>query len=211
MPAESNLSLWNRRLHYYLGLYFLLFIWLFALTGLLLNHTWSFGEFWSNRKVASSEQPVQGPAGGSLLEQARDVMRQLGIVGEIQWVTTKPDTSRLEFRVTRPGRQFEIKTDWTQHRATVQRTDVNAWGIARTLHTFTGVRATDRGNERDWILTTVWAYSMDAVAVGLVVMVISGIVIWYRAPAKRAWGMVALASGLVVSGWFMVALRWIYG
>jgi hypothetical protein len=30
--------LWNRRLHYYLGLYLLFFSWLFVFTGLLLNH-----------------------------------------------------------------------------------------------------------------------------------------------------------------------------
>ena len=29
---------WNKKLHYYLGLYFLLFLWLFSFTGLLLNH-----------------------------------------------------------------------------------------------------------------------------------------------------------------------------
>ena len=29
---------WNRKLHFYLGLYFLFFLWLFSLTGLMLNH-----------------------------------------------------------------------------------------------------------------------------------------------------------------------------
>ncbi len=32
------LEVWNRKLHYYLGLYFLFFLWLFSLTGLMLNH-----------------------------------------------------------------------------------------------------------------------------------------------------------------------------
>jgi hypothetical protein len=39
---------WNRKLHYYLGLYFLFFVWLFALSGLLLNHSWTFAGFWPN-------------------------------------------------------------------------------------------------------------------------------------------------------------------
>ena len=33
-----RLDVWNRKLHYYLGLYFLFFLWLFSLTGLMLNH-----------------------------------------------------------------------------------------------------------------------------------------------------------------------------
>ena len=47
----KTLEAWNRRLHFYLGLYLLFFIWLFALTGLLLNHPkWSFADFWPMRR-----------------------------------------------------------------------------------------------------------------------------------------------------------------
>lgn len=209
--GRTNYGLWNRRLHYFLGLYFLFFIWLFALTGLLLNHSWTFAEFWPARKVSTAEHSIREPANASALEQAQDVMRQLGIAGEIQWAATKPDATRLEFRVTRPGRQFEIKADWSQARATVQRTDVNAWGITHALHTFTGVRMNDARNQRDWIVTTLWVYSMDALALGLVVMVVSGVVMAWDAAGKRAWGLVALGSGILGCGWFVFALRWIYG
>jgi len=209
--ASPNLALWNKRLHYFLGLYFLFFIWLFALTGLLLNHAWNFTEFWPNRKVTTSERTIAVPAAGSPLEQARAVMRQLDLTGEIQWLATKPDAQRLEFRVTRPGTQFDLKVDWPQARATVQRTAINAWGATRSLHTFTGVRMNDRQNERDWIVTTIWAYAMDAVAVGLAVLVLSGLVMWYTLPAKRTWGALALFTGGLVCGWVVFALRLISG
>jgi uncharacterized protein len=201
---------WNRKLHYYLGLYFLFFVWLFALSGLLLNHSWTFAGFWPDRKISSSERPIRIPADGSTLEQARDLMRQLEVRGEIQWLTTRPDATRFDFRVTKPGLQFDIKADLNSARATVQRTEVNAWGTVRALHTFTGVRMNDRKNDRDWALTTVWALSMDAVAAGLVVLVLSGVVMWLGLPKKRLWGAVALASGVLASGWFVVGLRWLY-
>ena len=36
---------WNRKLHFYTGLFLIVFLWLFAFTGLLLNHpTWMFHE-----------------------------------------------------------------------------------------------------------------------------------------------------------------------
>jgi len=206
----SGYRVWNRKLHYYLGLYFLFFVWLFALTGLLLNHSWTFAEFWQNRKTSSSERQIRIPADGSTLDQARDLMRQLEMRGEIQWLTTRPDSSRFDFRVAKPGLLFDIKADLNSARATVQRTEVNAWGIMRTLHTFTGERMNDPKNDRDWLLTKVWALSMDAAAAGLVVMVLSGVVMWCGLPRKKLSGAVALACGVLACGWFVVGLRWLY-
>src|SRR4026207_530382 len=87
MPSSvKTLEMWNRKLHYYLGLYFLLFLWLFSLTGLLLNHSgWGFAEFWPQRKETRYEMSIETPPAGSELARARDLMRQLNVVGEIEW------------------------------------------------------------------------------------------------------------------------------
>ena len=77
------------------------------------------------------------------------------------------------------------------------------------LHTFTGVRANDSVNERDWALTTVWALSMDAVGVDLILMVFSSYVMWYPLKPKRRWGIVALMLGFATCGLIVVGLRWI--
>src|ERR1035441_1125119 len=73
----DGFQVWNRKLHYYVGLYLLFFLWLFAFTGLLLNHSWNFAQFFPNRKVSTWERPVQPPALASDLGQAQDLMRQL--------------------------------------------------------------------------------------------------------------------------------------
>src|SRR5690349_6753373 len=84
----DNFEIWNRRLHFYLGLFLLFFLWLFAFTGLLLNHpAWTFAEFWPNRKQMDIARQIQPPPPGSDLVQAKDIMRQLGIKGEIEWTT----------------------------------------------------------------------------------------------------------------------------
>ena len=200
---------WNRRLHFYLGLYFLFFVWLFALTGLLLNHgSWRFAEFWPNRKVTTLESPIRTPTGDTTLERVHDLMRQLGIVGEIQSLTNRSNPARLDFVVSRPGQSFDLKADLTAARATIQRTEVNGWGFFRTLHTFTGVRLGAPESQRDWFMTKIWALSMDAVGVGLIVMVLSGIVLWLGRPSRqRFWGGLALALGLVACGWLVIGLR----
>ncbi|HEY5910781.1 MAG TPA: hypothetical protein VJA21_09285, partial [Verrucomicrobiae bacterium] len=167
-------KVWNRKLHYYLGLYLLFFVWLFAFTGLLLNHSqWKFAQFWENRRQTTYDRDIVAPPPGGDLAQARDLMRQLGLHGEIEWTTTRNDPNRFDFRISRPGHIFEIKTDLTRSKASVQRIDLNAWGVMRILHTFTGVRIDDQRNKRDWLLTSLWAWGMDAVAVGLVLMVLT--------------------------------------
>lgn len=205
------LKVWNRKVHYYLGLYLLLFVWLFAFSGLLLNHSnWKFAEFWGNRKEATYERPIAVPVPGNDLVQANDLMRQLEISGEIEWTATRKDDSRLDFRVSRPGHIFEIKADFQQKQATVKRIDLNAWGVMRLLHTFTGVRMNDSRNERDWILTSVWAFTMDAVAAGLILMVLSSLYMSYELVQKRFLGTIILSLGLLICGLFCFGLRWLY-
>ncbi len=206
--AADGFEAWNRRLHFYIGLFLLFFIWLFVFTGLLLNHPkWTFADFWPTRKQTTFERSISRPPVGSDLARAQNIMAQLGITGEIEWTSAQDDAGQLNFRANRPGHMFEIKTDLVQERVKVQRIDVNAWGVMHILHTFTGVRAGDSRNQRDWILTSIWALSMDAVAAGLLVMIFGSYYMWWRLPRKRAWGLVALVSGWVVCALFVVGLR----
>lgn len=157
-PSQTQLSrqwspgwkLWNRKLHSYLGLSLLFFVWLFAFTGLLLNHPqWRFAEFWEHRQQTTYERDIEPPAAASDLALARKLMPQLGLRGEIEWTRTRSDASRLDFRVSRPGHIYEIKTDLTRKKAAIQRIELNSWGVIRILHTFTGVRLEDARNGRD--------------------------------------------------------------
>lgn len=201
-------TIWNRKFHYYLGLYFLFFLWLFAFTGLLLNHSWQFAEFWPNRNVSTFERTINAPRTGSDVERAHDVMRQLGVRGEIEWTATRPSSTLFEFRVNRPGQTFNIAV-FDSGRAKVEETQINTWGIMRVLHTFTGVRANEKRNQRDWWLTTLWVLSMDAVSLGMVVMVLGGIYMWLGLRTKRKLGFAALLLGTAVCCVFVFGLRWI--
>ena len=204
---------WNRKLHFYAGLFLLFFVWLFAFSGLVLNHpSWRFTEFWSNRTQTKYERDitVPGPEAKGDLAQARDIMGQLGIVGEILWTTTRTDPNRFDFQVRRPGRYFFINADLARKRVAVQQSDVNLWGVIRVLHAFTGVQMDDPRNTRDWVLTSVWAYSMDVVAAGLIFMVLSSLIMWFKLPQKRTPGAVVLVLGTLLCAWFCVGLRWLY-
>jgi len=66
MPSFAKaLETWNRRLHYYLGLYFLFFLWLFSLTGLMLNHQQWFTDLYDRHQV-SYDPEIRTPFGVTL-------------------------------------------------------------------------------------------------------------------------------------------------
>ena len=141
--AIDRFLVWNRRIHYFIGLYLLFFSWLFVFTGLLLNHPrWQFAEFWPNRVQRTIETAVQSPAGTTDVERARDVMRQLSLNGEIQWPAAQPAGGPFAFQVSRPGLIVDVKVDLATGRATQQRNELNESGILHLLHTFTGVPQT---------------------------------------------------------------------
>lgn len=209
----GQLKCWNRKLHFYAGLFLLFFLWLFAFSGLVLNHpSWSFTEFWKNRKQTSYEREISapGPEAKGDLALAHELEGQLGLVGEILLTTTRTDPSRFDFQVRRPGHYFFIKADFARKRATVQQGDVNLWGVMRVLHTFTGFQVENASNRRSWALTTVWAYSMDAVAAGLIFMVFSSLYMWFELPQKRHAGAVVLGLGTLICGLFCVGLNWLF-
>src|SRR5260221_10659681 len=70
---------WNRKLHFYSGLFLIVFLWLFAFTGLLLNHpNWTFHESWRNRHETKFQLAIVPPAAGltSDLDQAREFIKK---------------------------------------------------------------------------------------------------------------------------------------
>jgi hypothetical protein len=205
---SSIFELWNRKLHYYIGLYLLFFVWLYSLTGLLLNHsTWQFQQFWPSRTVSAEERLIQDPAPAADLEQARELMRQFGIRGEITLPVGRPTSTRLEVRANRPGYNYLIVADLSQSWARLETTHVNGWGAVRALHEFIGASRVGSGTGRNWLVTSAWALSMDAVSLGLIVMVVGGYYLWWRLPRKRAWGVVALALGVLCCGAFVFGFR----
>lgn len=193
--SAKALDVWNRRLHYYLGLYFLFFLWLFALTGLMLNHQQWFRDLYERRE-RSSEQSIESPQGQTRFEQTRDVMRQLDLRGEIDWPVSQP-VGHLDFNVARPNGAAQVRVDLNAKRAYVKQFDNSALHAFQIFHTFSGTRFTQPSSQRDWIVTTVWVIAMDALAAGLIAMVLGSYYMWWRLKTRKVLGITALAAGFV--------------
>jgi hypothetical protein len=210
MTVDSNatsrgIETWNKKIHIYLGLYFLLFLWLFAVSGLFLNHPrWFHGMPQRDR----TERTVQVPAEGDDLERAKAVAKQLGITGEILTARVPPKPGLFNFRIFRPNRLANVSVDLQTNTATIQTVRGRLTGVLENMHTFSGVRDIwgEAQSKRDWIYTWIWSISMDLLCVGLVILVLSSYYMWYLLRDKWAWGLVAFVLGVVACGFFLVGM-----
>lgn len=199
---------WTRKLHNYLGLALLAFLWLFAVSGLVLNHSsWKSAQFWKERRESTAMRSIHVPVGAADVAMAADVMRQLSIVGEIMETKRSPDGARFEFQVVKPGRVARVEAQLDSAHALVTNIQLNAWGVVDALHKFTGVRMDDPGRSRDWIFTRLWSGAMDVLSIGMIVLVVSGIYLWYRGDrARRRLGLLALIAGLASCAFFVYGI-----
>jgi hypothetical protein len=202
MPSFARtLEVWNRRLHYYLGLYFLFFLWLFSLTGLMLNHQQWFANAFDRHEV-SYDPDIQTPAGTTVAEQTRDVMRQLNLRGEVDWPARQP-VGHIDFSVARPNGAAQVRVDLNARHAYVKEFENGTLHAFQIFHTFSGTRFNQPGTNRDWMVTSLWVFAMDALAIGLIVMVVGSYYMWWRLKKRKALGVAALALGLIACGSFV--------
>jgi hypothetical protein len=210
---RAGFERWNRKLHFYAGLFFLFFMWLFSVSGLVLNHpAWAFAESWNNRHETNYVREIKAiaPEVKDDLPQALEIMKQLGIEGEILWTTPRTNPNLFIFQVRRPGHFFFLNADLARQSVAIRHSEVNLWGVIKVLHVFSGAPTANPPNTRDWALTAVWAFSMDAVAAGLIFMVLSSLYMWWKFPEKRLPGLLALGLGTLSCGLFCVGLRWLF-
>ncbi len=207
-PRLQSVTKWNWRVHVYLGLYMLLFLWLFSISGLILNHP---GWFPHRPQRTRSEHPVRLPETSDMQKKAESLAKQLGLEGETITNRQPPGQDRFLFRVARPGRIWTVSVDGKTSVATVMTARGDTSSLLEMMHTFTGVRPVwgEPASRRDWWVTGVWSFALDAVSVGLLLQVASSWYMWYQLRDKRRAGLVVFASGLASCAFFLWGLAWI--
>ena len=191
----------NRKFHIHIGLLLLFFIWLFSLSGLILNHgDWKFTSFWEERQ----ERKIDFTVPLSVLNHSDPeigVMEFLKISGEVQGLQRTSEI--LAFRVQSPGIVSEVHINLTSGSGTEKMLKYNAWGKLRTLHTFNGMNKENHSQSPNWLITNIWRFTMDGIAIGLIVICISSWIMWYRVRKDYKIGYLILASSFVLAGYFL--------
>ncbi len=122
-------------------------------------------------------------------------MRQLGLSGEIDWPASQP-VGHIDFTVARPNGAAQVRVDLNAKRAYIKEFANGGLHAFQIFHTFSGTRFNLPASQRDWVVTSIWVIAMDALAAGLVVMVLGSYYMWWRLKKRKALGIAALGAGL---------------
>ncbi len=197
--ASQRLCGWNRDAHLYLGLFISRWILLFALSVILLNHNWVPGK--PSGKVLRSTAMVEVPPGFDQKEGmervqlATRMLDQLGLSGEIGYISRRKQDQHFVIPLSKPGWQATVDLNSDTGSAEIEEQYTGTADALNYLHKSPGPHnANIRGN---WLWTRVWKSSVDALVYLLLLVSASGIYLWVTLKAERKAGLVLLASGTV--------------
>jgi hypothetical protein len=183
--------LWTRDLHLYVGLFLSPFILVFAISTLFLNHAW---KPWEAAQVQTRSAQIQVPAGLERLALARQILGQLGVSGEIEFIRYLPKENRLILPVSKPGSRVTIDIELGTGWATVERRDTGIWDALVYLHRSPGPHnAMLRGNS---LYMRFWRWFADGTVYLLLFLSVSGVYLWTALKAERRTGLILLGAGV---------------
>ena len=85
--------------------------------------------------------------------------------------------------------------------------ELNIWGKIRTLHTFNGVDKKNIDKQPNWIITHVWRFAMDGIAVALIFLCVSSWIMWYKIRKDYRWSATVLIAGFLTSIYFVYLIK----
>ncbi|MBI5383460.1 MAG: PepSY-associated TM helix domain-containing protein [Verrucomicrobia bacterium] len=194
---------WTRDLHLYVGLFLSPLVLVFAVSTVLLNHNWKTEP---RRAAKTTAVPVQISGEIGSLDQAKRILAQLRVTGEINYVRHSANEQRLVIPVMKPGETTRVEVDLRAQTATAERQAEGLGAALIYLHKMPGPHlAKYRGN---WIYNVFWAVFADATVWGMLFLTVTGLYLWWVLKAERAVGFVLLVAGVASFALLVIALSW---
>lgn len=202
--AGSIFKKWNKKIHIYLGLFLILFLWVFAVSGLFLNHPKWFG---GQPNRVGSEAEVTMLDSDDQLAKAHDLMTQLDLSGEVIFRGTQRP-GQFAFIAMKPNERHFVNVALESNVAKITRVTGNIGQMMGNLHTFSGVRPIwgERPSVIDWLPTRLWSISIDALSIGVILLVASSLYMGFSQKEVRRGAVLSLIVGLGVCGFFIWGL-----
>jgi len=195
---SKKLYKWTHDLHLYLGLFVSPFLLLFALSVFFLNH----GRTPANTPTATfTVEDLQIPSGIEESEdlervsRAKQVLAEVGVSGEINFIRYFPKQRRLVIPVVKPGVETTIDLNVGARTATVSQRKTTTWEVLSYLHRSPGPHnASIRGN---WFWTRAWRWLADTTIYLVFFLSFSGFYLWTVLRSERRIGLILLFAGAV--------------
>ncbi len=202
---KNNLITWNRKIHIYLGLFLLFFIWLFGLSGILLNHHWEFSDSWPKRKVISYEQTIKISDERDKHTLALEIMNKLDLNGGIVNLRYSADSAMLDFILTKPGTRYDFSTELSTGKLMIKETKLDQWAALRALHTMRNPTQKELDERYRPVLAFLWSLSIDVVSGGLILICMGGWYLRFQASKRRFYlGLISLITGFILASYILM-------
>jgi hypothetical protein len=187
---------WVRDLHLYCGLFLSPFVLVYALSAILVNHAVL---PWGGPKAAKASPKrtaaVRVPDDEDAVRQARAILAQIGVVGEVEFVRREDEGRRLVIPVVVPGRRTTVRVDAVAGRAEVEEKRTGVWDSIVYLHKMPGQHLVSiRGN---WVFMRLWRWLADATVYIALFLSATGVYLWVLLKAERKTGLVFLGLGIL--------------
>ena len=197
-----GVSLVIRRIHLYLALFLTPWMLMYALSTVVMNHRSWFEDYYGGHTVQwedfSEEQfAVDFGDDPSRQEVADRILSHLGIEG------AHNIRGRLDRRIT-----ITRDNPWDTRRITFTRAD-SLLKVERRVSRLSVILESlhrRRGYQHAIFTEDLWAFSVDLVIVAMMFWAGSGIWMWWEMGVTRRLGAIALGTGLVLYGLYLVTL-----
>jgi hypothetical protein len=128
------------------------------------------------------------------VRQARQIIRQVGVSGEIGFVNYSRSDGTITIPVSKPGTEAIVKISSNTGIASVIHRKTGFWASLIFFHKMPGPHlANIRGN---WPVVRVWAWLADGTAWLLLFLSVSGVYLWAILKSERTVGLVLIVAGL---------------
>jgi hypothetical protein len=201
---KKSLIKWNRKIHIYLGLFLILFIWLFGISGLLLNHHWEFANSWEKRKVNSYDKTIEISKEREKYMLVHEIMSKISLDGSVVNLRYSTDSLYLNFIATKPGMRYDIKANLNDGKILIEETEYDQWQILRSLHKLRNPTQKEQKERHQSTMAFIWTLSLDIVAVSLIIICLGGWYLLTQIPRKRFYlGLISLSGGFILCIYFL--------
>ncbi|MEO5741731.1 MAG: hypothetical protein ABIS29_14170 [Vicinamibacterales bacterium] len=176
-----------RRAHLYTGLFLLPWVIMFGVSTIPINHQSPEPANWTRIGEHTFDAPVP-EAADNLRPLGRQMMNVAGIDGGYWVYRVNPQ----HVQAGHPDFLAPVRLNYfaKEKRLVVERRPFSLRPFLSGMHT-------RGGYDMDGLWDSVWAVFVDAVCVGLILWIASGVYMWWGLPSTRRWGWTALGAGVV--------------
>lgn len=188
--------LWMRNLHLFLGGLFALFLLVYGASAVQMAHP-----DWFPMKPATTESRVPVEAGAAARGPralARYFIEEHGLRGEVNRV--KQTENGYEFRIVRPGTVYVVEYSPGSREAHVTTQVATFLGMLNRIHHLGGLW-------HEYPLLNLWGGLVGLTSLGLILLGVSGLYLWFRIHRERLVGTILLALSLATSLGLWIAMR----